>query len=436
MKFADYIINHSKNDACSFWSIVLDQKEAIRPYCWDNSITVFEPSLLFLQNKFTEAEWFPRYIDISLLAIDIYGIQLLEKNEDLVLDWLRHYYFLLNSENLLLKEDYRSEDQLQIFEKHIATFLLNSEWKKLAIQDLSKGTSQTCLGRAWMSILQGNDLDLLPFSWLLRKIVSQVDGVDFLLHLARDTYFGKHMKEHLLVSALMILDGTRKTLIVDLKLMEDVMDMLIGIDTLSDRFSQLVIFFLRLVNNPNSLQQLNIPQFERLLNHVRSLIGETKQWGQLSETNIILISQLFLVSLKSHHKSCNESILDWALFFTVSHKSPVLLFYILELTEAICFSKLDENWSNLKENRDELFYQTLSLFVNEAKAGELSGPVKQVLACLSRITRAVPEHILLESSLFNQVNPVSANLSCLKYCTLTTTTFSVRQCPCCIEKWP
>jgi hypothetical protein len=166
---------------------------ASRPYCWDNSLAIFEPSLLFLSNTFTDQEWFPRYINISIFAVEKYGTCILEKNESLILDWLRHYFFSRNSTNLLLKETADSDDQLQRFEKYIDTFVQNPDWIKCAINDILSGTTQTCLGTAWISILKGNDIDLLPFSFLLDRVVSaKVASVDIrpLLDMALDRIRG------------------------------------------------------------------------------------------------------------------------------------------------------------------------------------------------------------------------------------------------------
>jgi hypothetical protein len=146
--------------------------DSSRPYCWDNSLAIFEPSLLLLSNSFTDQEWFPGYINISIFAIEKYGTCILEKNEFLILDWLRHYFFSRNSAKLLLKDTVDADDQLQIFEKYIAAFLQNQDWINLAIHDILSGTTQTCLGSAWISIVEGNEIDLLPFSFLLGHVVS------------------------------------------------------------------------------------------------------------------------------------------------------------------------------------------------------------------------------------------------------------------------
>jgi hypothetical protein len=210
-----------------------------------------------------------------------------------------------------------------------------------------------------------------------------------------------------------MLDATRKHSMVDLQLIEEVLDMLLGMDSLSDRLSQVLLFFLRLVyNNEHLVAQVNDLKFQSFINQIRNLIGENgSQWGQLSETNIVLFTQVFLLLLKSPNVNFYELSLNWALFFTVStSKSPLFVFNILGLTENICMSQ-DENWANLKDGREELFYQTLSLFAIEASTiRKLSGPIKETLACLSRISKAVPENILLESALFSDVKLFVINL--------------------------
>lgn len=175
-KLCAYTLNSSKIDVITFWTSIFKNEIIPRPYCWDGSLAAFEASLLFLTDSFVDAEWFSRFVDISILAVECYGPCILEKNENLVLDWLRHYFFLKHTECLLLNDfSANSSSQLETMEKYIDTIIFRMDWKKLAIQDILFQSSHTCLGTAWQNILNGSQIDLLPFSWLLRRIVSSQD---------------------------------------------------------------------------------------------------------------------------------------------------------------------------------------------------------------------------------------------------------------------
>lgn len=215
--------------------------------------------------------------------------------------------------------------------------------------------------------------------------------------------------ERKVTPSVMILDGVRRCGLLEIKLVEESIDALLEIESLDDRFSESLMFFLRLVWNTEAiLAEVGDQKSELLFNHIKNLVGEhASQWAKISETNTILITQFFLVQLKARRRIYYEISLQWALFLTLSgSNSTVFLYNILRLAEAICMAP-DEDWIPLKESRDELFHQVLSLFVIESNVEKLSGPVKECLTCLSNIARAVPENILLESALFEDVNCIS-----------------------------
>ena len=413
-KICKYTLKYSKKDPECFWAGVFDNQALSRPYLWDRSLVIFHPSLLLIGNNNIKSEWFPRYIDVSYKVVELYGTDILSDNRNLLLDWIRQYHFLLNSERLLLNESAVSSVQLKKMEKIIDSSILDKNWATVARDDILNLKSQTCLGMAFQNaILQGNDVDLLSFIWLLEKI-AHLHGSAMVLPLVK--YARKEAKgtlnadiiivEHKILSSLIIMDGLKSLSFKELHWMEDIMDIIIGIELLTDDFSTFLILLLCLVrNNEKMLGEITDSKTELFFNHIRNKVGENgSEWCKLSENVVILISQLFSVQIKSGITIDSEYILNWALFFTISNShSTALQFNIFKLTEEICM----ESGSDLiisKDNRDELFYQALSLFVIESKSEKKLIPEKECLFCLARIANSVPESVLLESTHFEEVN--------------------------------
>lgn len=396
----NHVLTYSKKDKSAFWASVLNIDTLKRPYIWDRSLAVFHPSLLLLQNSSIDAEWFSRFVEISCCAVDLYGDCIIESNENLILDWIRNYYYLKNSKSLLLKDV--SLDQIENMEKYLKKVLLSKEWMNRAILDVINQTQYTCLGIAWANVLQGHDIDVLPFSWLLEKIVSADDSIELqpLFNLAFSHFEGKVTFSTVERHSVMILDVIK---VSEPQLIEQIMDTLLGIDSFTTKFGHVFLFFLYSIEkNEELLTMVSSQKSELFFNHIKSLISESTKWGKLSESDIIMITKFFKIQIKLKNILYNDISLQWALFFTISSsKHAEFLFNILKLVEAICFAS-DDDWK--KYHRDELFYQTLTLFVIESKVEKLSSPFQITLECLADIAQAVPENILLEAAIFEDVN--------------------------------
>ena len=214
------------------------------------------------------------------------------------------------------------------------------------------------------------------------------------------------IKDQKVRSTLVILDRIKSFAFNEHSWIDDLVSVIGKMDTLANEITEPLLLFLHLVSSGDNIKErVDLSKVELLLGYIKSLIGENpSKWGYITEDIAILVSEIFRVTLKSTASiNYRPLIINWALFFTLSNSDSVtLLFHIFRLTEQIC-SEPQSEWLNLKDNRDELFYQALALFVTSPEEKMNLEPYRIAWGHLTHTVKLIPEKVLLESSYYGEV---------------------------------